>query len=125
LLEPLLGGKADRLGKCKHARSFVLQQIPDLAYAAGLLTQIFRQQIEQGDQQAMPISLAVLSQCVREGHEHPEELAIRQFYHDQLMSRISIRETFRAQVAQFKSRDQFESFGDVRRRVREVLTGTR
>jgi len=124
VLEPMLGGRVDRLGKCKHARKFVLQQIPDLAYAAGLLSQIFRQQIEQGDRGQMPLSLAVLSQCVREGHEHPEELAIRRFYDDRLLSRIEVRRIFNTQADRLRFGDPFGSFSDVRDHVSNVLSSS-
>lgn len=74
-LETLLVGRQTELGECNNARKFVLRLLPDLAFAAGLVTQIRRWEIESMGGE-MPTVLAVLGLCVREGVSSPEKAAL-------------------------------------------------
>ena len=75
-LDPLLGGNPKKPGECKFARKFVLRLLPDLAFAAGLVTQIRRGQIDRKGG-SMTTTLAVLGLCIREGASTPELAALR------------------------------------------------
>jgi len=76
-LNTRLGGKANNPGKCSKARKFVLKLVPELAFAAGLATRIRRHQIEEAGEGDMPLTLATLGLCVREGLPEPEVAALR------------------------------------------------
>lgn len=121
VLDRRLGGKPDKPGKCDQARKFVLKMIPDLAFAAGLLTRIHRGQIDEYDG-AMPLSLATLALCIREGLSQPELAALKLHLGAQPMSRASIRAIW-AKIENFAPRrDPDEKFGVTRRRISTACT---
>ena len=72
-----LGGNAAKPGKAFKARKFVLRIIPDLSFAAGLVTQIKRKQLEEAGETEMPLALATFGLCVRDGAPSPEVAALR------------------------------------------------
>lgn len=69
--------------RCKAAREFVSRFIVEFSHLAGTVAQVRRRQLEvdnAGDvdeADALPMSLAVLGACVREGLSTPEQLAVR------------------------------------------------
>ncbi len=121
VLNTRLGGKVARPGKCEKARKFVLKMIPDLAFAAGLATRVRRAQLEDSDEQ-LPLVLATLALCVREGLAEPELAALKINQAPTIQSRIRVMTDW-SQVRRFASRRRgTETFGTTRQRVREALS---
>jgi len=119
-LNARFAGNQDKPGKCESARKFVLKMIPDLSFAAGLLTRIRRGQITEngGD---MPLSLATLGLCIREGFGQPELSALKLNLSDQPMSRMEVAALW-IRIKPFAApRKSDEEFGTTRRRVSRAL----
>lgn len=115
-----LGGNAQRPGKCDKARKFVLKMIPDLAFAAGLATRIRRGQIEEGGG-IMPLTLATLALCIREGLDHPELAALRTNLAVSPMSRIALKVLWKKIRPFAPPITPDEKFGTTRQRVSVAL----
>lgn len=80
-LELAVGTPADKLGKCEHAREFVLRIVPELAYMFGILTQVIRSRsVADMDISEIPLVISTLGACVREGFDKIEKLALHQTY---------------------------------------------
>lgn len=76
-MEQSFGSSASGLGKCKHSREFIMRIVPELAYIFGLPAQIYRMAHQQDMLAEMPASLGALGQCVREGFDTLDKLAVR------------------------------------------------
>jgi hypothetical protein len=115
-----LGGNARNPGKCEKARKFVLKMIPDLAFAAGLATRIRRGQIDETGG-CMPLTLATLALCIREGLPHPELAALRTNLAGSPMSRVALKALWGKLSAFASRRTSDEKFGTTRRRISAAL----
>lgn len=115
-----LGGNATKPGKCDKARKFVLKMIPDLAFAAGLATRIRRGQIDETGG-SMPITLATLALCIREGLANPELAALRTTLGSTAMSRIALRTLWAKLSAFAPPMTSDEKFGRTRLRISQAL----
>ena len=121
-LEIMLGAKQDKLGKCPLARKFALRRIPDIAYAIGLVTQVYRRQLELGlIVGRMPVALGVISLCIRTGQSSPEELATRYELNEPLAARRSVAAIWRACQQIIKAGEADEPFVRTRGRVADAL----
>lgn len=116
-----LGGNATNPGSCQEARKFVLRMIPDLAYAAGLATKIQRKHIESDVLVEMPVALASLALCVREGRNSPELAALGTAAAYRELSRQELMRRWAKIRPNVKNGDQFETFGRTRKRVLEAV----
>ena len=119
-LNTRLGGKANRLDNCDKARKFVLKMIPDLAFAAGLATRIRRRQIDE-DGGDMPLILATLALCIREGFGEPEWAALRSILAGEPMSRLGIIALWKKIEGFASPRKETEAFGTTKKRVSAAL----
>ena len=91
MIEVALGEEPHLVGSCDRARELV-RKLPEISYGVGLLALVHRGKLEaDGHPEAMPLTLAVVAACVREGHQSPESLAIR-YVSRREMSRRSCRE---------------------------------
>lgn len=116
-IEVLFGTKPNRLGKCESAREFVLRLLPELAYIYSLPAQIVRALREQkADETEVPVSLTILGACVKEGFDHVDKYALRQYRHGNVARRAVHREY--AAIEPFLGETgSDEQFADVMRRV--------
>lgn len=119
-LNTRLGGNAQNPGKCEKARKFVLKMIPDLAFAAGLASRIRRGQIDETGG-SMPLTLATLALCIREGLPHPELAALRTNLAGSPMSRVALKALWEKLSAFASPRTSDEKFGTTRRRISTAL----
>ncbi len=117
-LNTRLGGKT-KPGKYDKARKFVLKIIPDLAYAAGLATRIRRLQIEEHGGE-MPLELAILALCIREGLAKPEIAALRINLMERPMSRRALNELWEQINGFARASTPTETFGRTMLRVRRA-----
>jgi superfamily II DNA/RNA helicase len=93
-LELIFGTKEKKVGKCETAREFVLRIVPELAYVFSAPAQILRALREEGgDDREVPVTLAMLGSCVKEGFDQVEKLALRQ-HHRGHASRRQIHREF-------------------------------
>jgi hypothetical protein len=121
-LEVMLGGKRDKLGKCSLARHFVLRRIPEIAYAIGFVTQVYRQHLELDLVNGrMPVALGTISLCVRAGQSSPEELATRFELNEPLAARQSVRAVWNECSRVVDRGDAEEPFAKTRARVAVAL----
>lgn len=113
------GGKPDKPGTCNKARKFV-RLVPDLAFAIGLATRVHRKQLGESDADTMPLVLAALAFCVREGAAEPEIAALRQLVKPPC-SRSQLQSLW-SEIASFAPpRGEYERFGQTKRRVERAL----
>jgi hypothetical protein len=115
------GGNPANPGTCSKARKFV-RLVPDLAFAAGLATRVRRKQLEEAGDERMPLTLAALALCVREGAAEPEIAALRLHSAGHPTSRHGLRELWSEIRVFAPPRDEYESFGRTRTRVETALT---
>jgi Helicase conserved C-terminal domain len=119
----MLGAKKQNFGKCPVARHFVLRRIPEIAYAVGLVTQVFREQLDRGlATGGMPVTLATISLCVRAGQSSPEELAVRLEAHEPYAARKSVRALWLECSQHVQPGSPVEPFARTRARVAVALS---
>jgi len=122
-LAVMLGAKKQNLGKCSVARHFALRRIPEIAYAIGLVTHVFREHLDRGlTAGKMPIVLATISLCVRAGQSSPEELAVRFETHEPQAARKCVRALWIECSRYIKPGSPVESFAGTRDRVAAALS---
>ena len=103
--------------KCKHARHFVLRIVPDLAFVAGLPARLLVAQDE--DDEAIPLVIATLGSCVREGCDSPENLATRLAI-GRSVSRVAARMKYEELQPYFQDREPNEPFEDTMNRYHKA-----
>ena len=118
-LDVRLGGNSAKPGKVLKARKFVVKVIPDLAFAAGLVTQIKRRQLEEQTQQEMPLIVATFGLCVREGTPSPEVAALRVTNSAERWSRQKAISLWKDIESFTASREDLETFARTKERVIE------
>lgn len=106
--------------KYQEARKFA-RIVPDIAFAAGLVTKIRRKQIEESGDGEMPVTLAVLSLCVRLGLATPELAAVKLAYRDEHISRKRIRDIWEEARPYARRGSKSEKFNQTRDRVNEAV----
>ena len=118
-----LGAKKEKLGKCSVARHFVLRRIPEIAYAVGLVTQVYREHLDRKSVSGkMPVALATISLCVRAGQSSPEELAVRFESYEPNAARKSVRAVWRECARLVEPGKADEPFARTRERVAAALS---
>ena len=122
-LAVMLGANKQKLGKCSIARHFALRRVPEIAYAIGLVTQVFREHLDRGLATGeMPVALATISLCVRCGLSSPEELAVRFESHEPYAARRCVRALWRECSRQIQPGSLGEPFARTRARVAAALS---
>ncbi|NJS13621.1 MAG: DEAD/DEAH box helicase [Sphingopyxis sp.] len=101
--------------RCKYSRHFVLRIVPDLAFVAGLPARLFAAQNEED--KPVPITLATLGSCVREGCNSPENLAAR-LASGRSVSRVAARAHYEEVRPYFQAGDLTEAFEETLNRYR-------
>jgi hypothetical protein len=117
-----LNGSDRRLGTCDRARKLAIRLMPEVSYAIGLVALVCRTHVEHevGGEGQMPLALACIAGCVREGHCSPEHLAIR-YSLGPFVSRVACHRAHEAIAGDWRPGDPYESFARVRRRVRRAM----
>lgn len=113
------GGKPDKPGTCNKARKFV-RVVPDLAFAVGLATRVRRKQLEESDGDTMPLVLAALALCVREGAAEPEIAALRLLVREP-RSRLQLQTLWSEIEPLAGPRKEYERFSQTKSRVEAAL----
>jgi len=103
--------------KCKHSRHFVLRIVPDLAFVAGLPARLLAAQDEEDE--AVPLVIATLGSCVREGCDSPENLATRLAI-GRSVSRVVARKKYEELLPYFQDGEPNEPFEDTMDRYRKA-----
>lgn len=102
--------------KCKHSRHFVLRIAPDLAFVAGLPARLLAAQEED---EAVPLVIATLGSCVREGCDSPENLATRLAL-GRSVSRVAARKKYEELLPHFEDGEPNEPFENTMDRYRRA-----
>lgn len=105
--------------RCEYSRHFVLRIVPDLAFIAGLPARLFAAQNEEDT--PIPVVLATLGSCVREGCNSPESLAVR-LGMGRSISRVSARARYDELLPYFEPGEPNESFEQTIERYRRAST---
>jgi hypothetical protein len=93
-LERTFGTKESKIGKCETARGFALRVVPELAYIFNVPAQVLRALLaDRGEPSDVPVSLASLGSCVKEGFDRVEKLALRQ-YRRGSVTRVEVHRDF-------------------------------
>lgn len=119
-IEAALGTEPSKIGTCDRARELV-RNLPDISYGVGLMTLVHRGRLEyEGRPKDMPLRLATIAACVREGHRSPASLAIS-YIKQQEISRKACR-TLRKKIGDAaKPKMTTETFRDTMKRVGRAL----
>jgi superfamily II DNA/RNA helicase len=107
--------------KCEYSRHFVLRIVPDFAFVAGLPARLLAAQ--NGEDIPIPITLATLGSCVREGCDSPESLAAR-LASGRSVSRVAARAHYVELLPYFKAGQIDETFEQTMDRYRAASTVT-
>ena len=119
-IEMLTLTPSHRLGKCEKARKVALRWSADVAYTLGILTRLYRYRCESGTGIRMPVTLATLAACVRQGVDSPEKLAIIHVYGFDI-ARVQAHHIFENISDFIEEGEPFESFNRTLRRVRTAI----
>ena len=95
---------------------------PEFAYFFSLVTQIYkrmREADEQGDI-VLPLGFTMHGRCMREGFDTVEKLALYQT-RGGLIPRVPIHEEWELLEKKISPASEYESFGDLIRRVAHVV----
>lgn len=103
--------------KCKHARHFVLRIVPDLAFVAGLPARLLAAQDDEDE--AVPLVIATLGSCVREGCDSPENLATCLAL-GRSVSRVAARKKYEVLLPYFQDGESNETFENTMDRYRKA-----
>lgn len=103
--------------KCEYSRHFALRIVPDLAFVAGLPARLLAAQ--NGDDTPIPITLATLGSCVREGCDSPEGLATR-LASGRSVSRVAARAHYEELLPYFDAGQIDETFEQTMDRYRKA-----
>jgi len=103
--------------KCEYSRHFVLRIVPDLAFVAGLPARLLAAQ--DGEEKAVPIIIATLGSCVREGCGSPENLATR-LAMGRSVSRVAARTKYEELLPYFEDGEPSELFEKTMDRYRKA-----
>lgn len=106
--------------KCEYSRHFVLRIVPDVAFVAGLPARLLAAQ-NGDDAPAIPITLATLGSCVREGCDSPESLATR-LASGRSVSRVAARAHYEELLPYFQASQIDETFEQTMDRYRAAST---
>lgn len=118
-LELLLNPSPKPIIACNRARQFASYVVREVSYAAGLVTQVRRLQLGPSSG-GMPVTLATLAACIREGAESAEHLALK-YMIGPYASRQACRRAHSRLIAHLPPGKVEEPFGRTRRRVEEAV----
>jgi hypothetical protein len=120
-LEDELRGSKRHSAHCNRAREFADQVTLAFSYIAGAITRVFRGRIEHGEEAGdMPLALASLSACIREGMDGPEKLALW-YQMDPSTSRVACQREYAAISSRISAATDDESFEDILQREKELF----
>ncbi|MGZ8946520.1 MAG: hypothetical protein ACXW1W_13995 [Methylococcaceae bacterium] len=120
-LELIYQPKRGGIGKCEHAREFVVRLVPELAYVFALPAQVFLSMYKNDmDEVYLPIGLETLGSCVKEGFDNTEKLAIWQF-RNRGIARRSIHREYDLIEPYLESAIHSEKFSDVIDRIKNAV----
>lgn len=120
-IEMRAGTDQKKLGKCLIARKLALRWVPDVSYACGVVTRLYRRHCDSEDNIQMPTVLATLAACLRQGVDSPAKLAILQLNHYEI-TRVRANRIFENIAERLGVSDSFESFGLTKNKVRIAMT---
>jgi superfamily II DNA/RNA helicase len=103
--------------RCEYSRHFVLRLVPDLAFIAGLPARLLL--ARAGDGSPVPLVLATLAACVREGCHSPEHLAVR-IAAGRSVSRVAARSRYEELRPHFAAGSFDETFEETLERSRDA-----
>lgn len=119
--ESLLGTPPHRLGKCMRARKFALRVVPEISFALGLIPQIWRAFLRSEESDApLPISVATLAGCFREGYDVPEKLAVH-VATTRGLTRRGVHRVYERIAANIPDGEPNERFAQTLNRVQQAL----
>jgi superfamily II DNA/RNA helicase len=120
-LEATFLGRANKLGKCEHARHFVTRIVPEIAFLASLPARLELARNGSDDNAAPTLTvIATLGAAVREGCDSPEALATR-VNAGREFSRVAARRLHDRIVAWVPIGEAHESFERTRARMDQAL----
>jgi hypothetical protein len=115
LLRPPFAAKR----RCKSAREFVNRFMVEFAHLTGTVAQVYRRQLEiAGEGEALPLTLAVMGACVRDGLATPYQLAVRYETDVYATSRVACHRL--GDELETAVGNQALSFADLRERAKEL-----
>ena len=121
-LELIYGPKRGGIGKCEHAREFVVRLVPELAYVFALPAQVFLSMYKNDEEEVyLPIGLETLGSCVKEGFDNTEKLALWQ-YRKRRLARRAVHREFKLIEPYLKPANPGEKFIDVIGRIKSAVT---
>lgn len=122
-IENLSGMSNNGLGKCDIARKLALRWSADVAYALGVITRLYRHKCDIQKEIQMPIALATLAACVRQGVDLPSKLAIFHLLHYDI-NRVQVHRMFENIRSKLIDGELFESFFQTLKRVNIAIKKT-
>ena len=108
--------------KCNNAREWGARLMPELAYFFGVSVRTFERYRfhATGQEPTLPFEFAKHAQCLREGFDHPDKLALR-YVLGGLVPRVVIHHRHASLQDFLEHGSEYDSFHDAVNRVRRAL----
>lgn len=120
-IDCVLTGRDTPTGQCKHGRRFFHKLVPEVGYLCGVFAQVYRHMVDSETLlTSVPISVAVLSPCVKAGCGSPELLALKEVV-DRPCSRPALLRTWGEISGSVAPGDKYETFSQTMSRVGRAL----
>lgn len=111
-IELAVGTKPTLLKTCERARDFVADVVPELSYLFGVPSLVVQEMIKEGNFEGeVPVSLSLLSVCVKEGLDSAEKAVLRTSMNG-IVNRRSVHREFDAlseHLPRARGREDFAS----------------
>lgn len=116
-IEIAVGTKPTLLKTCERARDFVSDIVPELSYLFGAPSLVAQAMINEGlFEGEVPVSLSLLSACVKEGLDTAEKAVLRANT-EGLVNRRSVHREFETLSAHLQPASAPEDFGNIQARL--------
>lgn len=119
-IELAVGTKPSLVKTCERARDFVLDIVPELSYLFGVPSLVAQAMVDEGLLGGeVPLSLSLLSACVKEGLDSSEKAVLRSSM-DRIVNRRSVHTEFNALAEHLSPASGPEDFSEIQARLQNA-----
>ena len=116
-IELAMGTKPNLLKTCERARDFVSDIVPELSYLFGTPSLVAQEMIDEGIfEDEVPVSLSLLSVCVKEGFDNSEKAVLRTTMNG-IVNRRAVHREYEALSEHLPPANGIEDFSDIQNRL--------
>ncbi len=120
-IEKAFNTNPSKLKTCVKARRFALRLVPTLSYIYGVPALLHRDVSGEGEEKPLPPIVVHLSQCIRQGFNKIEIMALRQIIANEKMSRRQLHQKFDVIKVVLADTDAMETWENTLTRVSAAI----